>query len=358
MLAQRDRTPDTLQALRALPRDAAVIQLLAENGDANDLSDLLKLGTPETLRALADTARARTTRPSIDLAAALRPLLHDPNARALAGIWKVSSLRDELRKANAIEPLADLGDHEAILSHATNLNPAAIAMLTRFDLPKAASLAPAVLNEQIVSAFLQRKGGAAALADALALTPPDRTQAELILRVMNSSGRRDEKLARIVSPSAQRFSASDLIPLVRSGGNAKRGAEIFNRPELGCVACHAVNGQGGSIGPDLSALGTAQPLDLIISAVLDPQKEIKEGYMSVSLLTQDGEELQGYLRRESSTDLTIRDVLQNQDIRIPRSRVKEKRQNGSVMPTGLVDSLSRNELVDLLKYLSELGHLN
>jgi putative heme-binding domain-containing protein len=285
--------------------------------------------------------------------------LHDANALALAGIWKVAALRDDLRRAGAVEPLADLGDHEAVLSYATNLNPTAIAMLTRFDLPKAASLAPAALNEQIVSAFLQRKGGANALADALASRPPNKETAELILRVMNSTGRRDEKLATILSARSprrkERDSAADLTPLVRSGGNAKRGAEIFQRAELGCVACHSVNGNGGTIGPDLSALGTAQPIDLIISALLDPQKEIKEGYMSVSILTNDGEELQGYLRRESADDLTIRDVLQNRDIRLPRARIKEKRQTGSVMPSGLVDSLPLDDFVDLLRYLSELG---
>jgi putative heme-binding domain-containing protein len=358
-LVQRDRTPDTLQAIRALPRDAGVLELLAELGDSNDLAELLRLGTFDALRALAQTARSRNTRPSGDLAAALRPLLRDTNAIALAGIWKVTALRDELRKARAIEALADLGDHEAVLSQATNSNPTAIAMLVRFDLAKAASLAPPVLNEQIVSAFLQRKGGPAALADALAARPPSKETTEMILRVMNSSGRRDEKLAAVLSARSPRREegdlTSDLIPLVRSHGDAKRGAELFQRPELGCVACHSVNGQGGSIGPDLSALGTAQPLDFIIGALLDPQKEIKEGYMSLSIVTQDGEEFQGYLRRESADDLTIHDVLQNREIRIPRSRIKEKRQNGSVMPAGLVDSLSRAEVADLLRYLSTLG---
>ena len=355
MLVQRDRTPDTLQALRAMRRDRAVIELLAELGTADDLAELLKLGTSEALQALAQTARARNTRASCDLAAALRPLLRDTNAIALAGIWKVAALRDELRKANAIEALADLGDHEAVLAHAERSNPAAIAMLTRFDLTKAAALAVPVLDEQIVLAFLQRKGGAAALAEALTAHPPSKAHGEMILRVMNSSGRRDERLAHVVAPSSLRISAAELIPLVRSTGNAKRGAEIYRRPELGCVACHSIKGEGGNIGPDLGALGTAQPLDMIISALLDPQKEIKEGYMSLMLVMQDGEELQGYLRRESADHVTIRDVLQNRDIRVLRSRIKEKRQTGSVMPAGLADSLSRAELVDLLRYLSELG---
>ncbi len=355
MVVQRDRTRDTLGPLRAMPRESAVIELLAELGDADDLNGLLKLGTADAFRALAQTARARTARPSGDIAAALRPHLKDTNALALAGIWKVTTLRGELRKADAIEALADLGDLEAILSYATNLNPTAIAMLTRFDLAKAASLVPKVLNEEIVTAFLQRKGGAAALAEALELERPNKQTADMILRVVNASGRRDERLAQVVSRPTKAHAVADLIALVRAQGNAKRGEQVFRRAELGCVACHSVNGQGGNIGPDLSALGSAQPLDFIIGAILEPQKEIKEGFMSVSVVTQDGDELQGYLRRESPDDLTIRDVLQNRDVRLPRSRIKEKRQNGSVMPGGLVDLLSGDELVDLLRYLSELG---
>jgi len=47
---------------------------------------------------------------------------------------------------------------------------------------------------------------------------------------------------------------------------------------LNCSACHAIGGKGGNIGPDLGALGTAQPVDFIIGAVLDPNREVKEGY--------------------------------------------------------------------------------
>ena len=129
---------------------------------------------------------------------------------------------------------------------------------------------------------------------------------------------------------------------VRISGDARRGAEIFRRPALGCLACHAVNGEGGTLGPNLSALGTAQPLDFIIGAILDPQKEIKEGYMSISVTTKDGEEYQGYQVRERSAELVLRDSLQNQEGRLPRSNIREKKQNGSVMPAGLVDSLNRS----------------
>ena len=102
-------------------------------------------------------------------------------------------------------------------------------------------------------------------------------------------------------------------------------------------------------------MGTAQPVDFIIGAILDPQKEVKEGYTSISLTTVDGEELEGYLVRETKDEIVIRDVLRNQEVRLRSSAVKEKKQHGSVMPAGLADTLTRPEFRDLIRYLSRLG---
>ena len=142
---------------------------------------------------------------------------------------------------------------------------------------------------------------------------------------------------------------------VRASGDAKRGAEIFRRAELGCIACHSVNGQGGTIGPNLSALGTAQPVDFIIGAILDPQKEIKEGFMSIEITTKDGEEYQGYPLRETKDEFVLRDIVQQREVRLRRDSIQEKKQHGSVMPSGLADTLTRAEFRDLVRFLSELG---
>ena len=77
--------------------------------------------------------------------------------------------------------------------------------------------------------------------------------------------------------------------------------------------------------------------------------------MSISVVTRDGEEYQGYQVRESGDELVMRDVLQNREIRLRKEAIKEKKQNGSVMPGGLADTLTRTEFRDLVRYLSELG---
>jgi putative heme-binding domain-containing protein len=286
---------------------------------------------------------------------------------------------DELRVAGA-EALATLARDEApaildSLAHPSRVpgeRVAATLGLAKFDLPRAAAVAADVLSsdaaarfvEIVFPAFLQRQGGADALASALAAKKPSKSAAEAGLRLMSASGRRNEQLTRALTESAG-FSSQDkkmtpqeigaFVSEVRARGDAKRGAEIFRRVELGCAACHTVNGQGGKVGPDLSALGTAQPVEFIVGAILDPQREIKEGFMSISVLTQDGEEYQGYQVRETQEELALRDALQNKEVRLRRDAIKEKRQNGSVMPNGLADTLTRVEFRDLVRFLSELG---
>lgn len=101
---------------------------------------------------------------------------------------------------------------------------------------------------------------------------------------------------------------------MRARGDFKRGEQIYRRAEPGCVACYAVNGMGGSNGSNLSALGTVQPVEF-----------------------------------------TTREVLRNEGIRLRAAVIKEKKQNGSVMPAGLAETRTRAEFRDLIRYLSQFG---
>ncbi len=141
----------------------------------------------------------------------------------------------------------------------------------------------------------------------------------------------------------------------RTKGDAKRGGTIFHRPELSCTGCHSVEGQGGNIGPPLDAVGSAQPMEFIIGAVLEPQREVKEGYEAVEVTLKDGRMMQGYRQRETPSELTIRDVAQQKEVALQKSEIVSTKEIGSLMPGGLLDNLSRQDLGDLFRYLSELG---
>jgi len=96
-------------------------------------------------------------------------------------------------------------------------------------------------------------------------------------------------------------------------------------------------------------------VDFIIGAVLQPNKEVKESYEAVEVTTKDGQTFQGYKVRADKSEFVLRDVLQNREVRLRGDNVKEQINRGSLMPSGLVDHLTRAELRDLIRYLSQLG---
>lgn len=416
-LLKTDRSADSIGFVLARLESPALaptlreqfLRILCNVGGPDELSRVLSRKSYQTsgsydsdlharlLPELAEVHRLRELRPSGDLVQPLRELIESGHghlsseAMKLAGEWKLEALRPVIER-NAVDRAGDAEKRRAAavaLGHyadtaargvlariATNSAPAvqsaAISALAPLDVAAAAEAASRTFQREcaenelieIYSAFLGRTGGASALAAALAQLPPSKTAAESGLRLMNASGRRDEALARILIDAAglrggfAELSADELLVLVgevRANGDAKRGAEIYHREELGCVACHAIGGSGGVIGPDLGALGTAQTFDFIIGAILFPNREVKEGYMSTAVVTKDGEEFQGYIVRDEKRELVLRDVLQQREIRIARDQIQSQRQHGSLMPAGLADTLSRAEFRDLIRFLAELG---
>jgi putative heme-binding domain-containing protein len=410
MLVRADGTSDTVEALRALLRRDSIDErvreiywrILADVGDANDLAALLQAdhgpSRGRLLASLRAASEARKLQPAGNLAALLQPWVMSGDeaiaaeALQLAGLWQVelfhaaaeaAAIRvtapHPLRRA-AIKALEQFGterDRVLLMTLAGGNSPepiaaAAIAALVTLDESTAARLAAAMLSRsedqtvarEIYTAFLQRIRGASILTAAIQTAPPSAAAAKAGLEAMNATGRRDDDLARSLLNAAGitaqplRFSASEMAAFAnetRMRGNAARGREVFERPALGCIACHAVNGKGGAIGPNLSAVGSAQPIDFIVGAILDPQKEIKEGYTAIAVTTHAGEEFQGNLVRQTRDETVLLDVLQQREVRLRRADIAEQRNLGSVMPPGLADTLSRDEFRDLVRYLSELG---
>ncbi len=142
---------------------------------------------------------------------------------------------------------------------------------------------------------------------------------------------------------------------VRESGDAKRGAEVFRRAELACTSCHSIEDKGGKIGPPLDAIGSGQPLDFIIGAVLEPQREIKESYEAMQITLKNGGISLGYIVQRDAASTTLRDPATGGEQRFAAADIAETKPIGSFMPAGLVDNLPRADLRDLFRYLSEQG---
>jgi cytochrome c oxidase cbb3-type subunit III len=133
-------------------------------------------------------------------------------------------------------------------------------------------------------------------------------------------------------------------------GNAARGKEIFfGKGE--CSTCHAISGEGGFLGPDLSTYGSALPVKAIRDEILKPNRTEPTGYRSAVLTTSNGDRLEGIIRNEDnfSLQLLAKDgsfhFYQKSDLQAV------ERPGQSLMPTNYRDRLSMGELNDLVSYL-------
>jgi putative heme-binding domain-containing protein len=112
---------------------------------------------------------------------------------------------------------------------------------------------------------------------------------------------------------------------------------------------------GGIIGPELDAVGRGVPVELLIEAVVWPNRQIKEGYVATTVVMKDGRSLQGYKIAESAAELQLKDMLNGQIHKLSPAQIANKLEAGSLMPEGLTMAMTRTELVDLVAYLMSLG---
>jgi len=137
-------------------------------------------------------------------------------------------------------------------------------------------------------------------------------------------------------------------------GDAARGELVYRREAMGCVGCHAIQGVGGKVGPDLGTIGASAPLDYIVESLLTPGAAVKEGYTAVLVVTDDGRQHLGLPVSETETELVLRDA-KGQEIRLTKATIEERTSAGSMMPAGLTDPLPPGDLLDLIRFCAELG---
>jgi putative heme-binding domain-containing protein len=156
--------------------------------------------------------------------------------------------------------------------------------------------------------------------------------------------------AKTLTPDELKQMLADVAKL----GDPVRGEAVYRRKDQTCMKCHAIGGSGGQVGPGLESLGASAPMDYIIESLLTPNKAVKEGFHSVTVTTTDGKLFTGLKVRETKTELVLR-TADDKELTLRADIIDETKPAPSLMPEGLTDTLTRQELVDLVRFLSELG---
>ncbi len=349
----------------------------------------------QRLQALEQAARQRQVIPAGDLST-LASLLKqtDPTFQAaglrLVGLWKQSKLQrpalayleDRNQPAPirvaALDALAGLGGPEnlALLQQLSTNEPdrsirlEALLRLVRSDLSMASPVLATFCQwatepelTKLMQTILQQKGGPQALTSALGTAKISADLARIGQRLARTTGQPHQPLieafARAGNLSALKWThtpelVKELVDLAKDQGNAQRGEMIYRRAELNCMKCHAIGGAGGTVGPDLSSIGASAQPDYLVDSILAPSKAIKENYHTTVVSTTGGKILTGVKQLENNQELVLRDA-EDKEVRIPIGDIEERTQGKSLMPEGAADNLTKSELVDLIRFLTDLG---
>ena len=387
-----------------IPRDGSGpwIELIAQAGGTEELNRLLELATKDRLdptatkravAALLDAQKIRRTRPSKNLNT-IGGLLGNNDADIqqgvleLIGLWRVRKLSPRLqslanqRKANAatrvqaVNALRLLGEKRDTFQalFEDNENPLQVRVSAlRAIITKDAELGSTALlsllgqagdEQTCLNIWQQALGstkdfGKVVAKKDLSQLPSFAIQAGI--RATQGMGDHEKDLLAALQDfgmqSVVNMSPEQMNEIAKLAlqGDPVRGELVYRRKDLACSTCHAIGGAGGLVGPDMTSLGASAPIDYLVESLFDPNAKIKEGYHSVTILTEDDTFVSGIPLPKSTSDIVFLRDAKGKEIAIPTVDIVVQKPNKSLMPTGVVDRLSREEQVDLVAFLSRLG---
>ncbi len=161
----------------------------------------------------------------------------------------------------------------------------------------------------------------------------------------------DTFLASLNTDAPKQKARLDELSANLKGGDVRRGQAVFNGAKAACTTCHAIGYVGGQFGPDLTKIGTVRTERDLLEAIVFPSASFVRSYEPMIAVTKGGEEFSGILRGDSAEGVTLL-TGPNAEQRIARANLAELRPGAvSVMPAGLDEQLSRQELADLVAFL-------
>jgi putative membrane-bound dehydrogenase-like protein len=371
LLADRLRDASTPAATRRLVLGAMARSGLKEvpGSWAEGLAEALRSSDTDLVREAVATSRALT--PAVgkdraaDLAAALRKVGSDPKAPDAVRVDALAALPGG--PAGLSPELFDYLRDRLGPDHPVSVRGAAAGVLGRAVL--SAEQLSALIDsiravgplevERLLGAFERTTDDAiglkliAVLRDAPALSalrvdvlkprldkygPRVRREAESLYAALN------------VDAARQKARLDALLPTL-SGGDERRGQAVFNGTKAACSSCHAIGYLGGKVGPDLTKIGQVRTERDLLESILYPSLSFVRSYEPVTVATADGKVVNGVLKKDAPDEVVLA-VNANEEAHVPRDQIEELRPGTvSVMPAGLDQQLSPQELADLLAFL-------
>ncbi|MEZ6062515.1 MAG: PA14 domain-containing protein [Planctomycetaceae bacterium] len=152
---------------------------------------------------------------------------------------------------------------------------------------------------------------------------------------------------------------ADTDHLMHRANNFKLGQQLFK--VASCVGCHRLNDQGANIGPDLTKLPKEYTATDVLDHMLNPSKKIDEKYQSNIFILSSGKTVTGLVVKETDDEVTLVDNPSDPEktTTISKSDIDEREiSKVSIMPQGVLNKLTKAEILDLLAYVVSRGDQN
>lgn len=148
----------------------------------------------------------------------------------------------------------------------------------------------------------------------------------------------------------------DTAKLLAAKGNAEHGSELVSMTGkmAACLACHIINGSGRDFGPDLSKVGARLSREQIFESLRQPSRTIAKGYEAWTLTLHDGGMQTGFVVNTGDNTVTLK-LPGGQPRTFERAQIiSHKIESMSLMPEGLLQTMTEQEAADVIAFLSAL----
>ncbi|MBI3192392.1 MAG: c-type cytochrome, partial [Pedosphaera parvula] len=197
------------------------------------------------------------------------------------------------------------------------------------------------------------------------LTAGEKQELQPQLARIELTGKEGKKVTTFPEPKQRGFvkewTSSDLLPELENASsrrNFNKGMQAF--VDAQCIQCHRFGNEGGGIGPDLTAVAARFSRRDILESILEPSKVVSEQFQNTTVVLKDGEDVTGRLLDETADKLVLEpNPLQPEVVEVKKVDVKSRAfARLSPMPEGLVNGLTKEDILDLLAFLESAGRKN
>jgi putative heme-binding domain-containing protein len=154
-----------------------------------------------------------------------------------------------------------------------------------------------------------------------------------------------------VGVDQQRARLEELLTTLPEG-DVRRGQLVFNGTKGACASCHAIGYLGGQLGPDLTKIGQVRDKRDLLESIVFPSASFVRSYEPLAVQTIDGRLHNGLVQKDLPEEIVLA-LAADQTVRIPREDLEVVYPGTiSIMPAGLDQQLTHQELADLVAFLA------